>query len=149
MSFSSWHNYGYGIRTDEIVTDADKVRALVHMAPKFEKEIRTSVEWTGEFKWEEITMDELEELFCEIDIFCGIATILEKVISECEGIELCACDDFNSVRYLLYTPSYPWQMTDKDKTMTEEKIRTLLKKYVSVLTEQSISFGYEAVENGG
>jgi hypothetical protein len=46
MSFQTWHNYGYGICTDDISdVTVEKLQSLLHLAPQLENEIQ---EWLSE-----------------------------------------------------------------------------------------------------
>ena len=64
-------------------------------------------------------------------------------------LELLYCDDLNGKDYLIYPPQYPWQITDADREMTEERLRTIYAKYVSILTDRAVAVDYQSVENGG
>ncbi len=83
------------------------------------------------------------------DFYLGLATILKMVIEEAEEICLTACDDYNSVSYLLYQPMYPWYMDSVDRDLTEEKTAEIFRRYISILTDDPIDIGYQEVENGG
>ena len=83
------------------------------------------------------------------DYLLGLATLLQKVIEEAEGIQMIACDDFNSVTYLLYSPSYPWQLKNSERDLTEEQLVQLFGRYVRILTDVPIDVDYQLVENGG
>lgn len=154
MSYVSWHNYGYGICVDDISTTVDKVFQLVHLAPNFEKEF---YKWVESLRQEDdpesiaelITMEYIDEY--EDDMYCihGIGPIMKAVIKEVEDIELLVCDDYNCYHYLMFTPTYPWNMSEKEKNMTEEDVRCMFAKYVNVLTDDVITVGYQSVENGG
>ena len=40
MSHCSWHNYGYGICTDDLeISDVEKIKALIQLAPEYEKKV--------------------------------------------------------------------------------------------------------------
>ena len=46
MSYSTWHNYGYGICVDDINTqNMERLRALLELAPKFKAKIE---DWLSE-----------------------------------------------------------------------------------------------------
>ncbi|MFI3294011.1 MAG: hypothetical protein SNI70_10910 [Rikenellaceae bacterium] len=145
MSFQSWHTYGYGICVDHIdTTDITKLQALLTCAPKLNAEIQQH------FLALEIdtpTWDDYMDF--DEDYQLGLATILQRVISEAEGIELVACDDFENSQYLLYPPRYPWSMSSLDHELTEETIAAILHKYCVMLTDTPIEIDYEAPENGG
>jgi len=145
MSFYTWHNYGYGICVNNLtINSVERVEKLLALAPEFRKQVH------NQFKDCDIdnpTIDDYEE--CDGDRYLGFATILSEVIYEAEGIELLPCDDFNSCRYLIYPPIYPWQMNEIDLSMTEEKIDELFQKYISIITDTPIEITYQEVENGG
>jgi len=63
-------------------------------------------EWLSKSEITEPVWDDYMEY--DQDFCLGLATILKKVIEEAEEIQMTACDDFDSVTYLLYSPSYPW-----------------------------------------
>ena len=83
------------------------------------------------------------------DYLLGLATLLQKVIEEAEGIQMTACNNFDSVAYLLYSPSYPWQLKNSERDLTEEQIVQLFGRYVRILTDVPIDVDYQSVENGG
>ncbi|MDD4509360.1 MAG: hypothetical protein PHY23_00345 [Oscillospiraceae bacterium] len=145
MSYNTWHEYGFGICTDEIAVDSvERLQALIHMAPEFEKEI---TEWLNEC---EITSPTIEDYFEFDDDYHGeLATILQAVIKEAEGLKLCYCDDFDGRDYLIFLPQYPWSANEGTKDMTEERLTEIFTKYVAVLTDSPIKVDYQSVENGG
>jgi hypothetical protein len=154
MSYSTWHDYGYGICVDDIETTANKVFNLVHLAPNFTKEF---YEWIETFREdgdpqsiaELITMDDINEYDDDSCCICGLGVIMKRVINECEGIDLLICDDFNGYNYLIFSMKYPWYMSEKEKNMTEKDVYDMFDKYVSILTDEFISIDYQEVENGG
>jgi len=85
--------------------------------------------------------EELEKLIRDgCDRFlCGMA----------EGFDLTACDDCNGKGYVLYQAKYPWQITDADKPLTEEKLTDIFNHYVGILTDEAIPVEDQSVENGG
>lgn len=154
MIYQIWHEYGYGICVDDIKTTADKVFDLVHRAPNFTKKF---YEWIERFREESdpesiaeiITMDMINEYESGDCCAYGLGTIIASVIKECEGISLLCCSDFDCYHYLIFSTTYPWYMTEKEKNMTEEDVRCLFAKYVNVLTDEPISVEYQSVANGG
>ena len=145
MSYTSWHNYGYGIRVDDIVcSDVERLEQLLTTAPDFSAKLHGWLSETGinEPGWEDYM--EYDQDFC-----LGLATILKEVIEETEGIQMTACDDYNSVTYLLYQPSYPWELTDQERNLTEQQVAEIIGRHVRILTSKPIEIDYQAVENGG
>lgn len=80
--------------------------------------------------------------------FLGLASILKYVIQEAEGLELVACDNYDDELFLIFTPQYPWRMTEQEKLVTEEYLNDLFAKYVDILTDKEIDIDYQTVENG-
>ncbi len=145
MSFSTWHNYGYGICTSDLEIDSvERIEELLSLAPEYRKEIH---DWFEDCDNSEPTVDDYLDF--DQDYNNGIAEILRVVIKEATGIEFSACDGFDCMRYLIYMPSYPWHMTDRDRTITEEELDEVLKKYVSIVTDSEIEIDYQEIENGG
>ena len=97
MSYSTWHNYGYGICVDDIKEeDVGKLQELLNHAPEFHATIQR---WLTEANITEPTWDDYMEF--DQDYLLGLATLLQKVIEEAEGIQMTACNNFDSVAYLL------------------------------------------------
>lgn len=145
MSYSTWHNYGYGICVDDIKNqDVSRLQALLDLSPEAKAKIEG---WLSELEIKEPSWDDYMEF--DQDFYLGLATILKMVIEEAEGIDLTACDNFDSVAYLLYQPMYPWNMDDKDRGLTEEKVAEIFRRYISILTDDPIEIDYQEVENGG
>ncbi len=145
MSYSIWHNYGYGICVDDIETqDVKRLQALLELAPEAKAKIEG---WLSELGIKEPTWDDYMEF--DQDFYLGLVTILKMVIEEAEGISLTSCDNFDSVAYLLYQPMYPWYMDSVDCGLTEEKTAEIFRRYISILTDDPIDIDYQEVENGG
>ena len=145
MSFVSWHNYGYGICTDEIqIGSVERIEALLELAPLYRAEIHS---WLEECEIKEPTVDDYLEF--DQDYELGITTILSEVILEAEGIGFTACNDFNSCNYLIYTPSYPWTLPDKERGLTEKGVGKILQRYVGIVSDTMPDIDYQSVENGG
>ena len=97
------------------------------------------------YKDEDLTLDDFNELegdYCEK----GVAYVLNQIIDD---IPIEFAYDYYGVQYILYTPTYPWFMTDTDKTLTKEDVENMFKKYVKILTDKDINIDYYSVENGG
>ena len=145
MSFHTWHTYGYGVEMTNVTCDSpDRIKLLLSVAPEFAKEVN---EWFEQNEIKEPTVDDYLEF--DEDYHLGLAYILQQVILEAEGTELVACDDFDGRIYLLYEQSYPWDMSDKDKTLKERDIACILVRYLTFLTSEKIPIDYYSPENGG
>ena len=149
MSYQTWHNYGYGICVDDINTNTEQLQKLIAMAPNFEKEFNEAIEeWK---QGEDIvpSLDDVYEILTDMDLYYGIASVLSVVIEEVEGIRLVACDDYNCLQYVMFPQWFPWDYNAKELKMTEESVEELFRKYVNILTDESIVIDFQAVENGG
>lgn len=147
--FNTWHTYGYGIRTDDIeVKSVKALEKLLKKAPEFYKEIR---EYFAECEIEHPTMQDYLKLENPYSGHSGLAYLLQEVIAESAGIELCDCDDFDGRDFLLFTPNYPWYFKKHQKAyrMTEDKLDALFERYLKIITDIPPKPGYEEVENGG
>ena len=148
MSYSTWIINGYGICIDDIETTAEKLLKLASMNKDVLKDVREYLDeiYPNGYNDEDLTIDDFNELegeYCEK----GIAYVLYQVIDSDTPIEFAY--DYYGVQYILYTPTYPWFMTDADKTLTEKVIENIFKKYVKILTDKDINIDYYSVENGG
>ena len=148
MSYHTWHIYGYGIKVSDIeIGTVDRLKELLKLAPAYEKKVK---EWLWVNDIREPAIEDILEY--DRDFMLGLDTILKEVIQEAEGIEFTACNDFDDERYLVYEPDYPWYLTNRsgeEKELTEEKIKEMIEKYVSILTDEDVKVDYQSVENGG
>lgn len=145
MSYSTWHNYGYGICVDDIKEqNVGQLQELLKLAPELEQKIQG---WLSELAITEPDWDDYMDF--DQDYYLGLATILQQVIEEAEGLRLTACDDCNGNTYLIYQPCYPWNITDRERDLTEEKLTEIFNHYVGLLTDELIEVGLQEAENGG
>lgn len=145
MSIETWHTYGYGVCLAGLgFRSVTKIQTLLKHAPKVKEEIE------NRFLAQGVTEPTADDYLDYDQDYClGMGAILKDVIAEAEGIELVACDDCNGHIYLLYSPMYPWSMEDADRTMTKEKIKSIIGKYLSIVTESDFEVDYQSVENFG
>lgn len=145
MSFQTWHDYGYGICVSDIKTESvERLQQLLHHAPVFERDIN---EWLEDCEIENPTFEDYLDF--DQDYNLGLASLLRDVILEAENVGFLACDDFGGMDYLIYLPSYPWNLPKKETNITESSIEEILRKYVGILTDEEITIDYQSVENGG
>ena len=75
MSYSTWHNYGYGIRVDDIKEQSvERLQALLKLAPELDQKIRA---WLSELDIAEPDWDDYMD-FDQV-YYLGLATILQPV----------------------------------------------------------------------
>ena len=145
MSYQTWHTYGFGVCTEKIqIRSVEDLEKLISLAPKYEMEIK---EWLDGNEIEKPTIDDYLEY--DEDEYCKLASILKAGIYEVEEVEFTACNNFDGENYLIYEPSYPWHMSKADSSMTEERIEEIMRKYISIVTNQMPEMDYQSVGNGG
>lgn len=144
MSYKTWHNYGFGVCTDDISeSNVGRLQSLLALAPRFRAKVES---WLAEQEITDPTWEDYTDY--DEDFHLGIVAFLKEVIEEAEGIILTACGDYNSACYLIYSPSYPWELSDADRNLTEDRLREIFTKYIGVLTDKEIEVSYQEVENG-
>lgn len=145
MSYQSWHIYGYGICVSDLeIESPERIQALLHHAPEYERQVE---QWLKEENITDPTVEDYGEV--DNEFLLGFATLLKKVIAEAEHIQFTACDDCEGIYYLVYEPTYPWNRQEMDQKVTQEMLDKIIRKYVSILTDQEILIDYCSVENGG
>lgn len=118
----SYHVYtidGYGICDADNACEVTKERIekLLALAPKVSK--RFHEEFGTDYEIEDV--DDYEADYSYIH---GIFALLGDVMNEAEysdslyGVGFVMCDDFDCRQYIMYEPTYPWRMTDREKRMT-------------------------------
>lgn len=163
MSFRTWHLYGLGICTDTLSFDSmkniGKAKALCgeNLAKFIESSINEFVDDEGiredDPKREEKILSGIAEETFEHPDQCTYSTIAEialtGMIYEQEGLCITVCDDFDGSRYAIYESSYPWELREEEKNLTEKSVREIFEKYISVITKETKKVEYCECENGG
>ena len=145
MSYQTWHNYGYGIKTNLLEVDSvERMEKLLAHAPKYQQKIH---DYFAECEIDKPTIEDYYE-FAEYYRY-DLAGILSQVIEEAEGLCFLSCDDEDCNYYLMYPPIYPWNMSEEDKEMTIEKVKAIIIKYASIVTDSFLDFDYQEAENFG
>lgn len=145
MGYKTWHNYGYGICVSDIVNvPVDRLLLLLENAPVFHQEVNN---WLAQEGIEDPAFENYMEF--DGDYMLGLSTFLSRVVEEAEHVHFTACDDFDGNDYRFYMPSYPWELPENERSLTEERIEDILRKYVSILTDDEITICYQSAENGG
>lgn len=146
------YTYGYGICVEKIKdVEKDRLLSLIRMAPEFYGEYQ---EWEEEWKLGEGYEPDVEDILVDFVEDCAqfstenLASILQEVIKELEGIELTACEDWNHGAYLVYEPDYPWNVKNrpKEQNLTEEDLVAIFAKYLAVGTDSELDVDYQKVE---
>lgn len=145
MSSSTWVNYGYGVCLRKLeFNSVERIQELLSHAPGFRNSIYETFRKCG---IENPTLDDYLE--ADQDFDNGMAYLLQGVIEEAENFQLTACDDYEGDRYLIFQAKYPWDMRFKDLFVTKKKIRKIISKYLSIVTDSEFSVGFEEAEGFG
>lgn len=148
MSMHTYMTYGCGIRIKEVTPHGEdcveRLKALLSKAPEYQRSIQ---DWLNECGVDEPCWDDFMEFDQDYDL--GLATILHEVILEAEGLQFVACSSYEGEQYLLFTPVYPWEIKEKEKDLTEDKIKEILRRYTSLLVDGQINVDYWEAENYG
>lgn len=148
----SYHYYsidGYGIN-DNRISDSypvENVRRLLDCAPDFKELVHSLME---ENDFDEDDYQSYIDISDHFDApITSILSIVREVIFEAEGINLCVCEDFDGVVYLVETPSYPWSIPERHRDLTPESVSEIINKYINILCGYGICCNYLCCENGG
>ena len=144
MSMETSIQYGYGVITSKIkIKDIEKLKDLIRRIPNYEDDIQKYFEQEG------IENPTIEDYLTAMEDYNGVAGIFETIIYEEEGIELCVYNDFEGDFYLLYPEGYPWYMNKLDLSMTEDKLKQIFQKYMTLITDDLVDIDYQRCENCG
>lgn len=137
----TYHIYGFGVELSQLgEISLDRLEQLIGMAPVFESKIK---KWFNDEKIKKPTLENYYE-FDEENL--GLPTLLKEVIFELEGVDLTACEDLNNKAFLLYESKYPWNMTPVDCFMTPERLSSLYRKYIRIISDSDYEIECHSVE---
>ena len=137
----TYHIYGFGVDLSQLGNvSLDRLEQLIGMAPVLESKI---LKW---FKEENINKPKLEDYYEVDEENLGLPTLLKEVIFELEGVDLTACEDLNNRTYLLYESRYPWNMRPVDCFMTPERLLSLYRKYIKIISDSDYDIECHSVE---
>ena len=137
MSWSMWTVTGYGIDEADFTTSTDaEIAFLKKHCPKIYEDMLNDME---------ISDVDASDTAAYID-YCGewiadfegesgntgFMVILAGAIRENEGIDVQYYNG-DEESAILYTERLPWEMTEKEKALTEEDMATIFKKYLDEL----------------
>lgn len=150
MSMQTWSNQGYGFVASDIHTDVNKVWKLIHLAPKFEKQVNKWFQNNFDCKKEDITLENFtEDFYDKRGSMCGVATILANVISECENIIIVDCFDWDDNTYVIRPNAQPWDFSEHEAYLSQYDLDCIFDKYISILTDEEIDIDYQVANNCG
>lgn len=158
MSYKTWITYGYGVKMENLdITNltSDMLADFIHLAPYFEEKYIAWVEKNFRKKgdpdciYEILSVDSLLEYEGEDAGYVGLLPILKGVLDEVEGLYFVMCHNYDGEEFLLFTPAYPWEMSKREKEISQGEVEKIYKKYISKLTDKEFEIDYYEVENGG
>ena len=137
----TYHIYGFGVELSQLgEISLARLEQLIGMAPVLESKIK---KWFNDEKIKKPTLENYYE-FDEENL--GLPTLLKEVIFELEGVDLTACEDLNNKAFLLYESKYPWNMTPVDCFMTPERLSSLYRKYIRIISDSDYEIECHSVE---
>ena len=146
--------YGFGvvIKDDAITKDKSDIFSIISKAPKFGKACLNALEKHMEkgYSVSEMDVSNLIDyltngasagILCDYPC-CGLASILQMVIDEVEGLNMTAqCDEDTGENLLVMVPELPWCFSEKEKEYTPECVKTALRKYLDAVIVQPFDIG--------
>ena len=163
MSLCIWNNYGYGINTDKIKTDEERLKKFIESQPDVKEKL---VAWEKDEDYSDSdalalgaylnnNASELCELYQEHgdnDDVTGFAGIIQMVLSASAGFPLLACRDHNNDSCYVIVPRYfPWETNDAYFSLkSEADVKAIFEKSIAILTDQSLDeldWGEQNIEN--
>ena len=146
----SYETRGYGIQFDKrcgMNTTAERIRKLLELAPNFRSTvIETLNDWGVEY--ENATVEDFSEI--EQDYDTGIPYILAEVMNERYGSNFMeALSDEDCFVHLMMVSCMPWQMSDFEKQLTEEKLAELIRENYHILYDDDVNIGEDSVYDFG
>lgn len=148
MSYHTWSIDGFGFCVDDIKTTPERVLKLAELNENTLSDLREYLDAIYEdgYRDEDLIMDDFDN-FEGIYAERGLSAILREVIDE--ELPIVFADDFDGYKYILYCPSYPWTLQEKEKSLTKDDVKEILTKYIKILTDEPIDIDFYSVENGG
>ena len=146
MSMSYWSVNGIGLDISKIYPD--KVINFVKNHSKDEK-ILNAFEIMS---WDDL-IDEYSEYYPNYGNYGdpGLLSIIGEIIFDETGLNISYYRSLeNDNEYLLYEPSYPWQLSDADKRLNSyEDLHDIFKPYIEELGLDKDTFDFHDVQYFG
>lgn len=147
VSYHYWTTDGFGFCVDDIHTTPKR---LMELAAMNKKVLRRVEEYLNEehpgWTIESLNMEDFNDLRGNYEE-TGLAHVLYEVIFA--ELDVAVVSDFDNKYYILYEPSYPWNMPKDEENLTVDDVFKVFWKYISVVTDEHIFIDYQSVENGG
>lgn len=147
-----WINYGYGFNVSAFEPTLKGINKLILKAP----ETINLYFPNGGNKFR--SLDEVEELSDEYgDGYYYIGASLWgpflTAVRELENIHLIWANNFEGENFIMFPQMLPWNMNEKEKSLTIDKLDAILKKYLTIYCgtwyeDDRNKFMHLSVENG-
>ena len=151
MSMESWEIRGYGIqfgKDNGTNTTSDRIRKLLEYAPNFKAEIKSFFD-DIEVDYDNATVSDFADF--EQDYGTGIPYIIARVMNErYNAINLMLSDTDENCSVFLYMPAcMPWEMTNFEKSISEEQLKSMIKENYNVLYDDKPCIEHISIHNFG
>lgn len=153
MSYSIWTTCGIGFCIDSLSIDTDKFLAAIKTSPLpiVDKNFEKLCKDCGYDIY--AICDELVDAF-NIELGChSVANIVAYLMKYNHTFlfNCTLCNDFDGNAYILYEPKFPWNLSEQERTLTNEKlINSFVDFLKTIVTDESaIEIKYQEVSNGG
>ena len=152
MSFHYYSIDGYGIcdYDNACIVTKERIEKLLTFAP----EVAQRFHETFGTDYDVEDLDDYESDYTTAKggfaLLCDVMNEAERSDSLADGVEFVCCDDFDCRKYVLYVPTYPWRMSDRERRMISSGfIGELFHKYATILYGMPPIIDYYTCENGG
>lgn len=155
MSYTEWSTTGYGIPTDNLKLNADRLRKYISQVPELVEALKADLE--GYDCADANTIIEayhgcLNVRYSGFTSYPSVAEIMAEVLLCTEGISFTPLDNYDSECFIILGQFYPWELSDTMLTLSLDALREIFSRHISILTDQSLEeleYGEWTVYNGG
>ena len=145
MSYSEWEIRGYGVDVTDLNITPERMVEFLKLDPEAEAMARTFFEQRG---IDSPTMDDFE-CFDEFGVPAIASTIAAVMNNVEENIQFIGVSDFDDEEFVLWVPTYPWDMTGRERTITPDELDAIFGKYTTIISDKPVEPSDWIVKNGG
>lgn len=139
MSWELWTVTGYGIDLSETGLDKTIMFIKKHMESTghYKASIqRAFLDTQGKYA------DKVYDSLCECTDQVAAGDIIAEIIYNETGIPVYSTGvNEDCKEAILYPEKYPWEMTEKEKTLTEEAVHQMFERYAQELADKPLFVG--------
>ena len=144
MSMDYWSTTGIGfcVNDEEANISIEALRELL---------VKSKSPVSNEPNFEAMSIEDFEEYGREnaINNGIGLSSLIAEAISKLEGITISAVSNEYDYKYVGFCLAYPWEFSDKEKSLTKDSAIAILQKYASSLFDPGIEVDQFDIENWG